>query len=199
MKLVDGIKLQGRPAIIDDCPREYLPEFLVSQGYKVGAEIGVYKGAFTGRFLHAGLKMYAIDPWTPFTGQGRSQQKREVQEEIYDIACRSLKPYTDTGQCQIIRKTSMEALTGFKPGALDFVYIDGNHEFPNVAQDLYEWNKIVRPGGVMSGHDYFNTPPHASNVLCHAKAVVDAYTSLYQIENWWLFGNPRYYSWMWVK
>lgn len=199
MKLIDGIKLQGRPAVISDCPREDLPEFLVSQGYKVGAEIGVYKGAFTRLFLQAGLKMFAIDPWMSFTGQGRSQHKQEVQDELYEVAKQNLKPYLDSGQCQIIRRTSMDATTKFRHGSLDFVYIDGNHEFPNVAQDIYEWNKIVRPGGIMSGHDYFNTPLHASNVLCHAKAVVDAYTSLYQIENWWLFGNPKYYSWMFFK
>ncbi len=199
MRLIDGVKLQGRPAVIHECPRESLPEFLVSQGYKVGAEIGVYKGAFTARFLQVGLKMFAIDPWMPFTGQGRSQHKQEVQDEIFNIAQVTLKPWTATGQCQIIRKASMEALANFRLGDLDFVYIDGNHEFPNGAQDLYEWNKIVRPGGVMSGHDYFNTPPHASNVLCHIKAVVDAYTGLYQIENWWVFGNPKYRSWMWIK
>lgn len=199
MRLIDGIKLQGRPAIIQDCPREDLPEFLVSQGYRVGAEIGVYKGAFTRLFLQAGLKMFAVDPWMAFTGQGRSQHKQEVQDELYEVAQQNLKPYTDSGQCQIIRRTSMDATRKFRHGSLDFVYIDGNHEFPNVAQDLYEWNKIVRPGGVMSGHDYFNTPPHASNVLCHVKAVVDAYTGLYQIENWWLFGNPKYYSWMFFR
>jgi len=199
MKLSEGVKLQGRPAIIQDCPREDLPEFLVSQGYKVGAEIGVYKGAFTARFLQAGLRMFAIDPWMPFTGQGRSQHKQEVQDEIFAIAHSNLMPWLETGQCKILMATSMEAVQGFGPSDLDFVYIDGCHEFPNVAQDIYEWNKIVRPGGVMSGHDYFNTPPHASNVLCHAKAVVDAYAGLYQIETWWLFGNPRYYSWMWIK
>lgn len=199
MKLIDGIKLQGRPAVIQDCPREDLPEFLVAQGYKVGAEIGVYKGAFTRLFLQAGLKMFAVDPWLAFTGQGRSQDKQEVQNELYEVAKQNLKPYTDSGQCQIIRRTSMDATTKFRHGLLDFVYIDGCHEFPNVAQDIYEWNKIVRPGGVISGHDYFNTWEKASNVLCHVKAVVDAYTSLYKIENWWLFGNPKYYSWMWIK
>lgn len=199
MTLAEGIKLKGSPVIIKDCPRDNLPQFLVEQGFKSGAEIGVYKGAFTARFLQAGLKMFAVDPWIAFTGQGRSQHKQEVQDDIFGIACQSLKPWTDTGQCQIIRKTSMGALADFSPGALDFVYIDGCHEFPNVAQDIYEWNKIVRPGGIMSGHDYFNTWEKATNVLCHVKAVVDAYISCFKIENWWLFGNPKFQSWMWFR
>jgi hypothetical protein len=199
MNLTEGIKQKGTPAIIRDCPRDNLPQFLVEQGYKVGAEIGVYKGAFTSRFCQAGLKMFAVDPWIAFTGQGRSQHKQEVQDELFDIAQQTLKPYTDSGQCQIIRRTSVSAIPKFRHESLDFVYIDGCHEFPNVAQDIYEWSKIVRKGGIISGHDYFNTPPHASNVLCHAKAAVDAYTVLYQIDNWWIFGNPKYYSWMWFK
>ena len=199
VRLSDGIKMEGRPAVIKDCHRDTLPEFLASMGYKVGAEIGVYKGAYTCKFLEAGLEMFAVDPWIAFTGQGRSQHKQEVQDEIFGIAMEALNPYVKTGQCHVIRETSVEAVKNFKPGSLDFVYIDGCHEFPHVAHDLYEWSKVVRPGGVMSGHDYFNTSPIAQNVLCHVRAAVDAYTELYDIKNWWIFGNPKYYSWMWIK
>jgi hypothetical protein len=198
MNLTDGIKLKGAPVIIPDCHRNELPGFLVAQGYKVGAEIGVFKGEFTKKFLRAGLRMYAIDPWQSFTGQGRTQHKQEIQDGLLEETKRRLAPYLGK-RCRIIRKTSMDAIKSFKPNSLDFVYIDGCHEFPYVAQDIYEWNKIVRPGGIISGHDYFNTPPHAANVLCHAKAIVDAYASVYKIKNWWLFGNPNYLSWMWFK
>jgi hypothetical protein len=102
----------------------------------------------------------------------------------------------------------MDALKEYTDGSLDFVYIDGDHSFPYIAQDIYEWSKKVRVGGMVSGHDYFNTPPHASNVLCHVKAAVDAYTRLYRMTKWYVIGSFRpvegerhdkYLSWMWIR
>uniref|UniRef100_A0A6H1ZSN1 Putative methyltransferase n=1 Tax=viral metagenome TaxID=1070528 RepID=A0A6H1ZSN1_9ZZZZ len=203
MRIVDGIKMAGTPFIIPDCSRDDLPGFFREKGYRVGAEIGVLKGEFTEKFCQAGLKIFAIDPWRAFRGQGRDQNRQEQQNEYYETARNRLAPYAN---CTIIRKTSMEAVNDFSPSSLDFVYIDGCHEFPYVAQDIYEWSKIVKKGGVISGHDYFNTHPGANNVLCHVKAVVDAYTTLYKIDNWWLFGcmkrgsgSHKFHSWMWVN
>lgn len=211
MNLHEGVKLQGRPAVIEDCLRNELPGFLVDIGCKVGAEIGVYKAEFTELFCKAGLKMYGVDPWKAFSGQGRSQKVQDRQDFLFGHASRTVAPY----DCTLIRKTSMDALADFPDGSLDFVYIDGNHEFPWVAEDIYHWSKKVKKGGVISGHDYFNTTPTAENVLCHVRVVVDAYAALYGIENWWLFGkrrirpgsrmwseekkDDRYYSWMWFK
>ena len=54
MKIIDGIKLKGRPAEIPGCSRGDLPQFFVDMEYKIGAEIGVYKGAFVEKFCKAG-------------------------------------------------------------------------------------------------------------------------------------------------
>lgn len=215
MNLQEGIKLTGSPAIIPDCSRDELPEFFKELGFKVGVEIGVLKGAFTEKFCKAGLKMYAIDPWRAFGGQGRTQKIQSRQDFSYEHTCGVLAPYMQDGICAIVRKTSTDALKDFKNDSLDFVYIDGDHTFPHIAEDIYEWSKKVRSGGIVSGHDYFNTIPTARNILCHVKVVVDAYTRLYHIQNWWLFGqtkirtgssmfeeekkNDRYYSWMFFK
>ena len=62
MKIIDGIKLKGRPAEIPDCGRDDLPQFFVEMGYKVGAEIGVQEGIYAEEICKAGLKLYAVDP-----------------------------------------------------------------------------------------------------------------------------------------
>ena len=48
----------------------------------------------------------------------------------------------------------MEAIKDFKPESLDFVYIDANHSYKNMKDDIEGWSKIVRKGGIVSGHDY---------------------------------------------
>lgn len=206
MKLIDGLKLKGRPAEIPDCSRDDLPEFFVEMGFKAGAEIGIHKGAYTEKFCKAGLKMYAIDPWMAYIGAGRTQQEQARQDFLYGHTQRALAPYKD---CTIIRKTSMDALKDFETESLDFVYIDGDHRFPFIAEDIYQWYFKVKKGGIISGHDYFCTDPGANNVICHVKTVVDAFVKTYGIENFYVFGrskpleeekrDDRVLSWMFVK
>jgi hypothetical protein len=151
---------------------------LVHLGYKVGAEIGVWRGYLTAAMLQAGLKMYAIDPWSPYS-ELMNQQKLDYE---FSRTQRRLRDYPNA---TIIRKSSMEALADIQDGSLDFVYIDGNHEFRYVAEDIYEWAKKVRVGGMVAGHDYYNSQTR----MIHVGVVVHAYVGLYGIRNWWVFGE----------
>ena len=206
MTLLEGIKNQGKPYYIDGCSRDNLPEFLVQMGCKVGAEIGVYKGEFTEKLCKAGLRVYGIDPWKAFVGQGRTQQLQERQDFLYEHTKRVLAPHPD---CTLIRKTSMDALADFRWNSLDFVYIDGDHEFAHVAEDIAGWTLRVRPGGIVSGHDYYCTDRGARNMVCHVGPVVDAYVKATAVENFYTFGrskelsqeakNDKYLSWMWIR
>lgn len=205
MRLIDAIKFKGgRPFKIPDCSRDDLPQFFKEMGYKVGAEVGVHKGAFSEKFCKAGLKIYAIDPWMAYFGAGRSQQVQARQDFLYGHTQRTLAPYKD---CKIIRATSMDALKQFADGSLDFVYIDGDHSFRHIAQDLVEWSNKVRSGGVVSGHDYFCTAPRTTNPIIHVEPVLNAYIKAMGIESLYVFGeiadakeqDNRYPSWMFLK
>src|SRR4029078_12029070 len=115
-----------------------------------GAEIGVDKGAFSQEFCEAGLTLHAIDPWK-YDDDYQDSRSQERLDFLYGHTKRILAPYPD---CTIIRKTSMEAVKDFKDESLDFVYIDGNHQLRYVIEDLVEWSKKIRSGGIISGHDY---------------------------------------------
>ena len=99
----------------------------------------------------------------------------------------------------------MDALADFEDGSLDFVYIDGDHSFKYIAEDLVEWSKKVRSGGCVSGHDYLMTPPGTRNMVCHVQAVVDAYIKTFGIESFYIvnerrhFYNQKLHSWLWIK
>ena len=204
MRIIDGLKLKGRPAEIPDCSRDDLPQFFVEMGYKAGAEIGVNKGEFSEKFCQAGLALYAIDPWKSYQdyeniqGQGRLNSR-------YENTKRVLAPYPN---CTIIKKTSMEAVADFASETLDFVYIDGNHQLKYVTEDLVEWSKRVKKGGLICGHDYIYTNPRTQAGICHVIHAVNAYTQAYKIRNWYLIGRrerlpeetrDRFRSWIFVK
>jgi hypothetical protein len=205
MRIDEGIKHKGKPFHIPECSRDELPGLFRDLGFKVGAEIGVLRGTYTKHFCEAGLKMYAIDPWMAFKGQGRSNREQIFHDANYDFTLQSLNKFIESGLCEIVRLTSEDAKKNFRNNSLDFVYIDGNHDFPHVAHDLYEWSFRVRSGGIVSGHDYFDTWKGARNTVCHVAAVVDSYTTLYGIENFWTIGghakrgNDNFKSFFWFK
>jgi hypothetical protein len=195
-----GLKLKGSPAEIPDTTRLDLPEFFKEMGFKVGVEIGVYKGIFTKEFCDAGIKMFGIDPWIAYKNY-RNRKKfttknltkyQKRQDLLYNYTLKHLKEYIDSGLCEIIRKTSMDAVGNFEDESLDFVYIDGNHGFKFIAEDLVEWSKKVKRGGVVSGHDYIqikNPPDHPDAVqVIH---VLHAYIKAFGIDNFYVLGRKK--------
>ncbi len=204
MELNEGIKHKGSPYEIPNSSRDDLPQFFIDMGFKVGAEIGVYKGEFSEKLCKVGLKLYAVDPWRIYKDYSnpRGQERLDFQ---YEHTKRVLAPYE---KCKIVRKTSMEAVDDFPNNSLDFVYIDANHDFRYIAEDLSEWTKKVRPGGIVSGHDYFYTKTGTRDVNWHVAYVLNAYIGAYGIANWYLIGRKefregerrdKWRSWMFVK
>lgn len=54
----------------------------------------------------------------------------------------------------IIPKPSVEAAKDFADGTVDFLFIDGTHDYENVKADLLAWlPKMRRPGGIIGGDD----------------------------------------------
>jgi hypothetical protein len=205
MEIIDAVtKHKGKPFEIPGSARDDLPQFFVDMGYKTGAEIGVYKGEFSVKFCQAGLRLYAIDPWRVYEHykHPRGQARLDFQ---YEHTKRVLAPYP---LCKIIRKTSMEAIEMFKDNSLDFVYIDANHEFRYIAEDLSEWTNKVRPGGIVSGHDYSYVDRSTGQDHWHIAHVLNAYIKAYEIPSWYLLGEQKsgpgekrdkWLSWMFIK
>ncbi|KKS13833.1 hypothetical protein A2617_00270 [Candidatus Daviesbacteria bacterium RIFOXYD1_FULL_41_10] len=123
-----------------------LAKYFAELGLKTGAEVGVYKGAYSVELCKAnpGLKLYCIDSW------GIGKKNQGLYKKIYDYAQRRLSIFGAT----LIKDLSMDAVKKFDDNSLDFVYIDAEHVYEESNQDIREWAKKVRPGGIVSGHDY---------------------------------------------
>lgn len=203
MKLIEGLKLEGRPVEIPNCSRDDLPELFVDLGFKVGAEIGVAGGEFSEKLSKKGLEVYAIDPWLSYEDYKHSRGQKAM-EEVFLSARERLAPYPN---CKIVRKTSVEASFDFVDRSLDFVYLDGNHQLMYIIQDLVIWSRKVKLGGIISGHDYIYTNPKNPAGIVHVIYALDAYTKAYNIDNLYLLGRKkaegetrdRFRSWMFVN
>lgn len=182
------------PIDIPDQTRLSLADMFAELGYKVGAEIGTAKGDYAYILARANreAKLYCVDAWRVYDGY-KDFTDQKVVEENHRKALDLLKPYPNVS---FIRAFSKEALGMFDDNALDYVYIDANHEWPYVTHDIYYWYQKVRSGGIVAGHDYNNT----EDGHYHVKPAVDGFAEAFGINPYFVLGREgRSKSWFWVK
>ncbi len=133
--------------------QEVLYELLKDKKGIVGVEIGVASGQSAQGFLTAlDIKnLYLVDPFEKYydATQGDGLVGKDFNE-AYPEAYQRLKDYP---VAWILRK-SEEAVKQIFDESLDFVYIDGDHQYEYVKKDIEAWTKKVKKGGVVSGHDF---------------------------------------------
>ncbi len=197
-----NIDLKEKSPFEINCGRwRILPRLIKELDFKVGAEIGVQKGYWTATLFryNPDLKMYSIDGWTAYSNY-MDIREQELHDEYYEKAKEAIKGY----DCKLIKKLSMDAVGDFEDESLDFVYLDGNHAFEYITNDIAEWSKKVRKDGLIMGHDYWSNREkkerHSRISICsHVEDVVKAWAHSHWIHPWFVLdGNPSK-SWMWVK
>ena len=148
--------------------RDEIGGYLTSLGLTgKGVEIGSFKGEFAKQILNTweGI-LYMVDPWRELT-EGYNDTSNHINHPTaYLETMENLTGMEDRGI--MIRALSEQAVELFEDESLDFVYIDGNHSYEYVKQDIELWYPKVKQGGLVSGHDYlifanYFQPPFASN------------------------------------
>ena len=136
--------------------RSDLAKMFAEKGFTKGAEIGVRYGNFS-RVLcetNSKLELKSVDPYRELYSAPETQAwGNKKLDKVFRYATNILSPYN----CEIIRKTSLDASLDIENESLDFVYIDGSHEFDYVMTDIVLWGWKVKKGGIISGHDYSKT------------------------------------------
>jgi len=124
---------------------------LVPSGKAVGVEVGLWKGDFAFSMLQENPKLtwYGVDPYFEY---GRKKRKQPAWDAIYERVRKKLDQYSS--RCIMVRKPSSEGVKDI-PNNVDFVFIDGNHDYEYVLKDIKLYEKKIRKGGVLAGHDYY--------------------------------------------
>lgn len=185
------------PNKINGFKRRHLIQEFNKLGFKRGAEIGVRTGKFSEVMCTSIKDLYllSIDPYNLVFDDVRSHRiGQDGQDDFYREATKRLAPYANSDPdkgCRIVRKTSMEAAIDVPNESLDFVYIDGSHQFDYVMCDIIVWAQKVRKGGVVSGHDYYR----ARNM--EVVDAVDMYCKIHKYDFYLTGENSA--SWFFVK
>lgn len=128
----------------------------------VGVEVGVWKGDLSAKLLKRvrPKKLLLVDPWLfdpRFAGSlfgGASAKSQADMDMIWRKVCKRFATEIAQGIVSVHRSSSVEFAGSVAAETLDWVYIDGNHTYEYVLEDLRAWYPKVRPGGLVAGDDY---------------------------------------------
>lgn len=134
-----------------------LIDLLKEKGFKVGVEIGTDRGGYAKDICerYPEFELYTCDPYKPYT-EGNETKTQEDMDKFKEEARELLSKYPN---CTFLPgETSKQVAEVFDDNSIDFVFIDGNHEYEGVREDLELWYPKVKSGGIVSGHDYVEKP-----------------------------------------
>jgi FkbM family methyltransferase len=135
--------------------RDKLPEFLNHLGLvNKGVELGTFKGGYSRNIVSNWPgKLYMVDVWRPLSIEEYDDASNHQNHiDAYSEAMSEIKGYED--RAFMLRMKGVYASELFEDNSLDFVYIDANHTYEGVKEDIKYWYPKVKPGGLLLGHDY---------------------------------------------
>jgi cephalosporin hydroxylase len=122
----------------------------------IAAEIGVAEGNFSRDMLQAGVTMlYMVDVWERIKNQkGDASHGQSWHDFNWNRAQRLTLPWGYNRK--MMKGLSVEMAKRLPDESLSLVYLDADHSYEGVINDLQAWYPKVVKGGVIAGHDYLN-------------------------------------------
>jgi len=144
--------MKAHPLIVSDLIQQYADN-------GVGAEIGVYRGE-TSRHILTTTKtqmLYMVDQYLRnydktqwmYSKQGDPKANPDSDYENVKTFCSN----QFSGRFTLLKKSSRDAAEELDV-SLDFIFIDADHSYKHVLEDLHLWVPKVKPGGLIMGHDW---------------------------------------------
>jgi hypothetical protein len=142
-----------------------LPKIINTQRLLIGCEVGVSFGGHSEAILKNTrvTKLYSVDPYleygdltTSATVGNDHQSQANLFQLRWDVLYLRVKDRLSVfkERSVLIRDTSLNAARTFEDNYLDFVFIDANHSYEYVMQDLQTWYPKIKSHGFLVGDDY---------------------------------------------
>ena len=164
-------------------------------GVEIGARTCILTEAIL-RVLPNLRRLWTIDPWEYREGAhyeagrdfqvGHDNAFSVAVGRLYNLISKGPQFLSARDRVAIMYMHSDEAVEWipWRTMPIDFVWIDGDHSPDQVEKDVVSYREIVRPGGLIGGHDFGTSGP--------VKQVVESLFSLDQINLgiatcWWVY------------
>lgn len=146
-------------------------------------EVGCWKGRSTLALAdNTTGRVYAVDHWRGTPGDPHLKEVGRLggPSGLYDTFRRNLR-----GRDQVIMRPmdASQAALSFAPQSADLVFIDAGHEYLDVKHDIETYRPIVKPGGILCGHDY-GSEQHRGVTQAVNELLPDVQRAAFSI--WWV-------------
>jgi len=161
-------------------------------------EVGIWRGDYSLQIIEAlsPTNFFGVDPYLIHDEYNNVPNSSEYanQHNLDQLYERVNTKFNSWPCASLIRNKGVDAAAQFEDASLDFVYIDGDHTYDYVKGDIAAWWPKVKPGGILSGHDYIARNPRKGHIYGVIQAV-DEFANLYgltvlttddEFPTWWV-------------
>jgi hypothetical protein len=137
--------------------RNQLGYLLETLGFTKAAEIGVQKGLFSTQILSKWPSghLTLIDAWEHISDNTYNDIANVSNEEhMNNMKITEQNILQFAGRYDMIKGYSNKIYANFTDNYFDIVYLDANHKYEYVYEDISLWINKVKIGGYLAGHDY---------------------------------------------
>ena len=123
-------------------------------------EVGTWMGKSTNYLLSRlkeGVKKVNLTVVDTFKGNGDSIQSKTLElygGDLFTEFSDNAVMFDNYDDFNIIKDKSTHAKDSFVNNSLDFVYLDANHNYQQLIDDIDSWFYKVKPGSIIAGDDY---------------------------------------------
>lgn len=124
----------------------------------IGIELGSFTGSssiFIGKAVQSkNGKLFCVDRWSTYKDEDSSLNPMYTNNNILQIFRDNIELAGLTSNVFPIVGDSKLVHSLIANESLDFVFIDCDHKYSGIKQDLYNWFPKIKSGGILCGHDY---------------------------------------------
>lgn len=147
----------------------------------IGAELGVWKGDSSTKFLTKAKFLHLVDSWSVIAYEDSDEHgdyagylkryksivgsdKEEDFQKFYDNIYNDVLERFKSSSVKIHRMTTKEWFNNFNE-KLDWIYVDANHSYNDALYDLEESFKRIKSGGLLIADDYCDNKPGVQKAI----------------------------------
>jgi len=138
-------------------------------------EIGCLDGWSTAHILECSrYRLTTIDPFIP-----DSMAENLVGSE--ERFRKNVEPWKD--RVTLLKDYSWNVIVPWDR-SLDFLFLDGDHQYANVLRDFQQWTPLIKQGGILGMHDSRMNRPGGANFHMGPS----------QVANEYVYGKPQHWE-----
>ena len=131
-------------------------------------EVGCFRGkslcSVAERLKRKRIQIIAIDLFDDVTYTYNEDNVTLRRDGMLDDFITNIESFGLRNQTAFFKLSSVGATEVIAPKA-DFVFIDAAHDYDSVKADIEAWQPLVKPGGILCGHDYADYCPGVVNAV----------------------------------